>query len=118
MTRQRELEIYVRGCRLEDILAWAEIRLGALAAPVAAGDATVYDSPRGPLIVTPEIEGGPFVSLWFNTPSAPWSTDVECARDAVHALRCTVRCDPGGAGPGPSTFLELDGENERLIEWE
>jgi hypothetical protein len=122
MDKQREIEIYVRDCTVADLLAWAGSRLGNLAGPDAAGDATVYESPCGPLIVTPAIEDGPFISLWFNTPRTPWRTDVDCARDAARALRCTVRCDPGQqypeVPPQSSIFLEIVGEREELVTWE
>lgn len=122
MAQRREIEIYVRDCNVADVLAWAKSRLGDLTRAEAAGDATVYETPCGPLIITPAIEGGPFVSLWFNTPHTPWRTDVDCARDAARELRCTVRCDPGQQYPEvpqqSSTFLEIAGEREQLVTWE
>lgn len=116
-----EVEVYLRGCAIEAALRWARVRLGELGDGQSAGAATVYPSPRGPLIVTPAMEGGPFTSLWFNSPSAPWESDVDCARDAARALGCTVRCAPGGehrADAGPMTFVEISGETERVVEWE
>jgi hypothetical protein len=122
MDEQGEIEIYVRDCKIADVLAWAKSRIGELARPDAAGDATVYESPCGPLIITPAIEDGPFFSLWFNTPRTPWRTDVDCARDAARELGCIVRCDPGQhypeVPPQSSTFLEIVGDREELVTWE
>lgn len=121
MERQSQIEIYVRDCSIAEVLAWAGSRLGRVGTPEAAGDATVYETSCGPLIVTPAIEGGPFVSLWFNTPRTPWETDLDCARDAARELGCPVRCDPGPHYPGvtnrPSTFVEVLGNSENLVTW-
>jgi len=121
MERQNEIEIYVRDCALEDMLQWAGAKLGGLSKFSSAGDITIYESPCGLLFVTPGIENGPFVSLWFATASSPWNTDVDCARDAARELECTVRCDPGQhypeVPPQSPRFLEIKGKNERLAIW-
>lgn len=121
MEKQGEIMIYVRGCTVARMLDWAASRLGELSTPEVVGDATVYGSPCGPLIVTAGIEDGPFVSLWFNTPHTPWQTDVDCGRDAARELGCTVRCDPGqhfpGVSPHSPVFLEVVGDRETLVTW-
>lgn len=121
MGRQHEIEIYIRGCSISQLLAWIETVVGAVSPPQEAGAAMVYATRVGPLIITPSVEGGPFMSVWFNTPASPWATDLDCARDAARTLGCTVRCDPGSLFPVvPSrapAFLEVIGTTERLISW-
>ena len=122
MQSQLDIEIYVRDCAIEKLLAWARSRLGRLDPPESVdGAVTVYPSLTGRLVVTSGIEDD-FISLWFNTPTSPWDTDVDCARDAARELGCTVRCDPGShfpeAGRQSSIFLEIVGGRERPILWE
>src|SRR5207248_4042795 len=94
LKRQSDIEVYVRDCPMERLGAWLQSVFGPLEAPVEAGDAVVYTGSTGPVVVTPGIEGGPFVGVWFNTPLSPWATDVDCARQAARELGCTVRCCP------------------------
>ena len=74
MERQAEIEIYVKDCSNDRVLAWVESVVGALGQPeeVGADGAMVYPSPIGPVIVNPNIKGGSFGSVWFNTSHSPW----------------------------------------------
>lgn len=122
MERQRDIEIYVHGCSIELVLAWAHARLGPLGNATDGGEATVYATPCGPMVVTPAIEDGPYTSVAFNSARTPWATDVDCARDAAKALGCVVRCRPGQHHPEvpaqSSTWLEVSPEAERLVQWD
>jgi hypothetical protein len=97
------------------------LKRNTLDGPQGAGDALVYGSPCGPVIITLRVEDGPFTGVWFNTTRTPWDTDVDCARDAARELGCVLRCDPGvTVGTAPrvaSAFLEIAGANERLVDW-
>ena len=123
MNRQSDIEIYVRGCPLERVLDWARSNLGTFGGPFPTDTAIVYCHEKGDGVVvfTPNIEDGAFMSVWFNTHNRPWATDVDCARAAARALNCVVRCDasnmPGQSQHSP-VFLELDGDEERIILWE
>lgn len=119
MERQKEIEIYIRGCPDRRLLAWIESRIGHLDQPESAGDARVYASRIGPVIVT--AIGGAFTGVWFNTANSPWATDIDCAREAARYLMCVVRCDPGrhfnDVPERSDTFLEIEGDVERLVDW-
>lgn len=120
MERQPNIEIFLHGCPMEQLLTWIEMIIGPLEKPEEAGDSTIYPGPIGPTIVTPVQDG--FVSVCFNTSLTPWETDVDCARQAARELKCTVRCDPGQhfpeVHPASDIFLEINGETERLINLE
>jgi hypothetical protein len=123
LERQLEIEIYLRDCPSERLVEWLRSVVGPLKDPVKVGAAVVYPSAVGSVVVTPNIEDGPFVGVWFNTHSSPWGTDVECARQAARELACTVRCCPGQDFPEvpfwvSDTFLEISGGVEQLIKWE
>ena len=122
MERQPEIEVYLRDCPTERLVAWLRAVIGPLEDPVEAGAAIVYPSAIGAVVVTPCIEDGPFVGVWFNTNRSPWTTDVDCARQAARELVCTVRCDPGQHFPEvprwvSDVFLEISGVVEKLVEW-
>lgn len=122
MERQTNIEIFLRDTTLPRLLAWAEARVGPLEWAQEAGASTVYPAACGPVVVTPSMEDGPFIGIWFNSASTPWDTDVDCARDAARELGCTVRCDPGRhypeIAPQSSVFMEILGDHEQLICWE
>jgi hypothetical protein len=122
LERQLEIEIYVRDCSNEQLIAWIESAIGPLGQPEHAREAVVYPSLFGPVILTPGTDGGPFVSIWFNTPQSPWATDVDCGRQAARELGCIVRCSPGRSlpeiDPASPVFLEIERGAERLVVWE
>ncbi len=123
MERQPDIEIYVRGCSTERLVAWLESVVGPLGPLEAAGAAIVYPSRIGPVVLTPRIKGGPFVSVWFNSPNTPWATDVDCARQVARELCCVVRCDPGLHFPeaplwASDQFLDIADGVEKIVTWE
>jgi hypothetical protein len=121
MKRQRDIEIYVRDCPPERLVAWLGRVVGPVGPAEEAGSALVYPSRVGAVVVRPDIEDGPFVGVWFNTPDSPWGSDVACARQAAQELGCTVRCDPGEHSSevhwASDVFLEISGDEEKLITW-
>ena len=122
LDRQPEIEIYLRDCTYERLLAWLEAVVGPLGPAEVAGEAMVYSSSVGPVVVRPEIEGCPFVGVWFNSPKTPWATDVDCGRQAARELKCVVRCCPGQHFPevpwwASDKFLEIVGGWERIVTW-
>lgn len=123
MDRQPEIEVYLRDCPMERLVAWLRSIIGPLEDPVEAGAAVVYRSAIGPIVVTPSIDDGPFVGVWFNTRCSPWATDVDCGRQAAIELGCTVRCCPGQQFPevplwASDIFLEISAGVEQLVKWE
>jgi hypothetical protein len=117
------IEIYVRDCPPERLIAWPESIVDPLAPAEPAGAATVYPSRIGPVVVTPRMEDGPFLGVWFNGPDCPWATDADCARQAAQELGCGVRFCPGRPPPeGPpwasDQFLEISGREEKIVTWQ
>lgn len=122
MVKSVEIEIFVRDCAERRLLEWAGTKLGPLSGPHDDGTLISYDSPRGPVAVIYDIEGGPFLGLWFNTPRTPWERDVDCAREAARDLGCTVRCKPESppleGHAERDMFVEISGSSERLVAWQ
>ena len=119
MQRQNDIEIYVLDCSMPQLLTWINAAAGPLGQAQDSGDATIYPSRIGPVVITPSTQQPPLVGVWFNTPDSPWPTDVDCARDATRSLGCIVRCDPGQHFPSvpaqAPVMLELSGTTERLV---
>jgi hypothetical protein len=121
--RQPEVEVYLRDCPVERVLAWVREAVGPLTGPFDCGGVVAYHPATGPgaVVVTPSVEGGPFLGVWFNTPARPWATDAECARAAARDLGCVARCDPSREHPelppGADVWLEVSGGVERLVAW-
>jgi len=122
MDRQPEIEICIRDCPKARLLVWLESVLGELGLPENAGEATEYASKLGPVVLTPNVKDSPFQSVLFKTAKSPWVTSVDCGRQAAQDLACVVRCEPGQhypeVNPKTQTFLEIEGESEKLVHWE
>ena len=122
MRDSNDIEIYVRDCSLVSIRAWLSATFGPLS-EFEEVESTLFCRSRDvDIVITPAIENGPFISIWFPTAGTPWRTDVECARQAAQQLRVTVRCDPGNefpeVHPSSDVFLEIYNGTERLLVWE
>lgn len=122
MERQPEIEIYLRDCPSERLLSWLDSKIGQLGQAEEAGAAAIYQTTSGAIVVTPNVEDGPFVGVWFNLPDTPWRSDVECARQAARELGCVVRCCPGREFPAvpawaQDVFLEIAEATERPVNW-
>lgn len=123
MVVQSDIEIYVRDCSNERLLEWLTSAFGKVVFVDHAGKMAIY---RGrmegndvPIMLTPGMEGGPFTSVWINSPHRPWSNDVDCARQAARDLGREVRCDPMAIRPtaAPSEFLRILDGREEFIDW-
>lgn len=120
MPRQSDIQVFVRSVPAS-VVGWLESVAGPLGDPQDGGAAIIYTSAIGPVIVTPDMQPGDFIGIWFNTQRSPWATDVDCAREAAVALGCAVRCDPGShfpeVPPQSAVFLEIHDGCERLVTW-
>ncbi len=121
MARLRDVEVYLRDCPIGRAVTWVRANVGPLDGPLDGGGSVIYHLTAGAVILTPGVEDGQFLGVWFNTADRPWATDAECARAAAAALSCVVRCDPGSSYPDvhpqSDVFLEIDGTSERLVAW-
>lgn len=120
--RQPEVEVYLRGCSIEQVLGWIRDAVGQLTGPVDCGETMAYQTVAGAVILRPGVEGGPFLGVWFNTPARPWATDIDCARAAARDLGCVARCDASSEHPelppSADVWLEVVDGVERLVAWE
>lgn len=114
--RQDDMEVYLHGCSIERAIRWVRSTATArLTGPKDIDGAVALYPPTGAIVLTPNMEDGLWLSVWFNTSHRPWDSDIGCARAAAAELGCVVRCDPGEAHPG--LWLELEAASERLVDW-
>lgn len=95
---------------------WLSTRLGPLVPTGCEGEITYFRAGSGAAVtVTPNVEGGPFTSVYVVGERLPWPTDIALARDAAAGVGAVVRC----ALPGePARCLELSGQTEALVDVE
>lgn len=110
------VEIFVSSVDAPSLLSWLDASIGPLPPAAPAGDAHVFNTRVGPLVVTPVANRKQFTSFWLNSPTAPWESDVDFARAIVHGTAITVRCDPGQNEPADA-FLEVGPTGEAWLTW-
>ncbi len=123
MQRYPDIEIYLANASLERLNAWLGAQLDA--APLEPAGKRKWrgqghrEGARVPILLVENAADG-FASLWFDSAATPWPRDIDCARAAVAALCCEVRCSLGGWQPGddPDRFWQVcpDG-HEGAIDW-
>jgi len=120
MKRQSDIEIYVKGCPNDVLVAWIEKIFGKLKRVPDTSYMIIYDSEVCRIIITPSDYS--FTSVNFCSAETPWATHVDCGRQAVRDLNCIVHCDPGQnfpeVDPLSDIFLEISADGERLVELE
>ena len=119
---RNDIEIYVRDCSLAEIRSWLSTIFGPVSDFEEAGAAWTCRSGDVGFIITPGVEGGPFISIWFSATGTPWRTHADCARQVARQLEIPVRCIPGPefpeVHPCSDIVLEISGGTERLVIWE
>ena len=120
MKREKELAIHV-SCPLEQLIAWLNVLVGPLEVSARVAETIFYQSSIGPVVVIC-VEDHAFIDVCFRTRNSPWVTSVDLGRQAARELGCAVRCEPGHyypeVDPLSNVWLEIGGDQERLISWE
>jgi len=110
------VEVFVSSADVPRLLSWLDASIGPLPPPAPAGDAQVFNTRVGPLVVTPVASHNQFTSFWLNSRATPWASNVDFARALVHGTAITVRCDPGRDEPS-DVFLEVGPTGEAPLTW-
>ena len=122
MSKPAPVEIFLRGCPEDRLVAWLASVAGAARLDWTRDGVKGFATDRGPVVLTLRMEDGPFDGLWVPWGTSVWANDLACARAAARALRCVVRCEPGpdwpDADPDEDLYVELDGASERLGAWD
>ncbi|WP_237065866.1 hypothetical protein [Microbulbifer guangxiensis] len=114
-----DVEIYINNIDEKSLLGWISSVLEEVV-EVQRDDemvilSGVFDKSIVPVIIQKNVENLDLTGVWFNSEITPWSSDLECAREAFYSLNKTVLCDPGEEYPSPTQFLEISENGEKLI---
>ncbi|UAW97690.1 hypothetical protein KEM63_12905 [Halopseudomonas nanhaiensis] len=122
--RQPDIEIYVRDDHVDDLIHWLGREVGDLVLPPGAGltrKGVIHTAQPIPLMIVRKA-AGKWASIWFDSDTTPWETDVDCAR-AVHAATGhEVRCSVGGwtesdGEADADRWLKINDEGEAEFVW-
>lgn len=101
MTKQPDIEIYIKNANLNDIQLWLSSHFDVVPNDIVDINTS---SPRTneieleladdqiPLVITPQAAGKAYLSVWFKSPRTPWNNDLECAQSALERFDTEVRC--------------------------
>ncbi|MFZ5755838.1 MAG: hypothetical protein ACOY3X_02940 [Pseudomonadota bacterium] len=125
MSRQPDIEIYVRSGTVEELRDWLAKRLGPLTAEPSRGAMAKFvlqlDEVQIPVRITTGAVGKAWTSVWLDSPDTPWADDLACARDCCAHLGKEVRCAAGtwreGDDEDPDAFMQVTPEGEKAISW-
>ncbi|WP_165855386.1 hypothetical protein [Marinobacter sp. JSM 1782161] len=122
----QDLEIYVRELEPGRIGDWLGQSLSGLSlAPVGnrgvqkgAGE---YQGSRVRVTCYPGAFSKHFTSVVLEGEQLPWTSDLECARDAWNCLQQEVRCSPGDWQEGEPVqdekWWRIDERGEQKVVW-
>lgn len=115
-----DIEIYIKRPALADLLAWLQRRFGAVEI-LRHGDSLTCmlgEEPVECVIVENAVKGG-FTSLWFKSQSTPWTTDRDCAVEALAEFGLEIRCSTGSWQEEADSegWLRITGDGESNVNW-
>ena len=118
---QPDIEIYCKEASLVQLHAWLKSVFEACTEWEKIGQTQRCYCDAVPVILF-ERAVGSWHCLLFDSPLAPWATDLECAEAACAALGVEVRCAPGGwqeeqGEAVADDWLSVTGEGVKQITW-
>ena len=123
--QQPDIEIYVKGPSNEQIKTWLVEQFDTLEQRSASPKRQVYKATwhdaSFEIMVLSKVQSG-YSSIWFDSPSLPWTDDKSCAQAALKGLPqndLSVRCvaDSWKEGDEPDRWLHLTPNKEEVINW-
>lgn len=122
-----DLEIYIRDLKLDGLSEWLQQQFETLdlATDKQGGQAVlgtgVYRGSKVSVSVYPGAFGKRYTCLILEGDELPWSSDIECARNAWRALETEIRCSPGDWKEGEPVeddkWWRIDARGEQQVVW-
>lgn len=123
--RQPDIEIYLREEHLDAFTTWLDGEIGHLELQGWVGlnrhGKLNYEGTVIPVMIVRKA-AGKWASIWFDSDSTPWETDVECARAVSRGLEQEVRCSVGSwseedGEADADRWLKVNAEGEEEFTW-
>jgi hypothetical protein len=124
MSKQEDIEIYIKGSDIAAIGQWltgvfSRVRLDDNGNKVIRGELAL-DENSGHcdlLVINNAVKG--YTSVWFKQNHTPWDTDLDCARSAWQAMQQEIRASAGSwiEGAEPDLFHCLNATGESRLVW-
>ncbi len=122
--RQSDIEIYVHCRDLAAIVEWLEARFSVvdiLQADEKSLKGVVQldlQSEFCEFLLLPKAAGA-YTSVWFKQNETPWSSDIDCGRDAFKYLQREVRVSAGAWAEGDEydSFVRIRTDGESGFLW-
>jgi hypothetical protein len=121
--RPQDIEIYIAATPAAEALAWLATRFPDHEPPRPAGkrqwQQRLHHGEAVVQVLVIEDASPGFTSVWFNSPDTPWSSDMDCAREAFSHFGREVRATAGTwkEDADPDEWWCLSASGERLIQW-
>lgn len=122
--RQPDIEIYLKEDVLNQLTDWLQQQLGELELGPWSGDTrrgTLHGDTAIPLMMVRRA-AGKWASVWFDSDSTPWATDLDCARAVAAGIQREVRCSVGGwqeeqGEADADRWMKVTAEGEEEFIW-
>lgn len=123
MTNHPDIEIYIKNCKLDEVLQWLSERLDSVKATGSKGMlhqfSASYQGHKFAIAVHEKALGKAWISVWFQSNTTPWKVDLDCAREASAVLKAQVRCIASGwqEGDDPDEWWKVEEGQEVKMQW-
>ena len=122
--RQPDIEIYLKEDVLNQLTDWLEQQVGRLDLGPWSGTTrrgTLHGDTAIPLMMVRRA-AGKWASVWFDSDSTPWATDLDCARAVAAGIQREVRCSVGGwqeeqGEADADRWMKVTAEGEEEFIW-
>lgn len=129
-----DVEIYIKNAKVDNVIAWIKQKLDRVR--VDRDDAiemifiegfyeglSLYFTSKAckprqqhQIFITIQGSNSDRISVWFRGKIIPWTSHLECAKDAYQYLKIPIICDPGKEYPYPGDFMLIDENGERIVD--
>lgn len=123
MTHHPDIEIYIKKAPVEEIVNWLFSRFERFELIGKKGVLHQYEaqwqSASFAVAIHERALGKSWISVWFQSDQTPWQIDLDCAKEASHALNTQVRCIASGwqEGDDPDEWWRVEAGDAEKIQW-
>ena len=110
-----DIEIYLRDVTHEALISWLcnyfEVKESVPHLVLTREDKDIE------CLIVPNATKGGYTSIWFKSSETPWTTDLDCAKEAYKHLKKEVRCNALPNSEHSFEWLQVDQKGETPVSW-